>query len=71
MELVTAEIKSRLSKDVVENGTLGEARKVAARCKCLPACTSIEYEAETSQADYDWKAIFRAHNEPIDEASEE
>ncbi|XP_045500213.1 pickpocket protein 28-like [Colias croceus] len=66
MELVTIEIKSGLSSDENSNDTLGDARKVAARCECLPACTSIEYEAETSQADYDWMAIFRAHHIPAD-----
>ncbi|XP_038222386.1 pickpocket protein 28-like [Zerene cesonia] len=69
MELVTVEIKSGLERDENTNDTLGDARKVAARCKCLPACTSIEYEAETSQADYDWKAIYRAYHLPIDEES--
>ncbi|XP_026496020.2 pickpocket protein 28 [Vanessa tameamea] len=67
MELVTVEIQSGLEKETNDNDTLGEARRVAAECKCLPACTSIEYEAETSQADYDWKAIFKAFNLPIDE----
>ncbi|XP_052756948.1 pickpocket protein 28-like isoform X2 [Galleria mellonella] len=61
MELVVAEVEAGLEKRNEENDTIGEARKIASRCKCLPACTSIEYEAETSQADYDWKAIFRAY----------
>ncbi|VVC92109.1 pickpocket protein 28 isoform X2 [Leptidea sinapis] len=66
-ELVTAEIQSGLENDIHSNDTLGDARKVAAQCKCLPACTSIEYEAETSQADFDWKALFRAYKLPTDE----
>lgn len=70
MELVTVEIQSRLERDTNDNDTLGEARRVAAECKCLPACTSIEYEAETSQADFDWKALFRAYNLPIEEDSQ-
>ncbi|KAM3965775.1 pickpocket protein 28 [Aphomia sociella] len=61
MELVVAEVEAGLEKVVHGNDTIGEAREIASRCKCLPACTSIEYEAETSQADYDWKAIFRAY----------
>ncbi|CAH2092889.1 unnamed protein product [Euphydryas editha] len=67
MELVTVEIQSRLEEKTNTNDTLGEARRVAAECKCLPACTSIEYEAETSQADFDYKALFRAFNFPLDE----
>ncbi|CAG4955982.1 unnamed protein product [Parnassius apollo] len=62
MELVTIEILSNLDKKLNENDTLGESRAVAAKCKCLPACTSIEYEAETSQADFDWKALYTAFN---------
>ncbi|XP_052756940.1 pickpocket protein 28-like [Galleria mellonella] len=61
MELVVVEIEAGLEKRNEGNDTIGEARDIASRCKCLPACTSIEYEAETSQADYDWKAIFRAY----------
>nr|XP_049705408.1 pickpocket protein 28 isoform X1 [Helicoverpa armigera] len=61
MELVTIEIQSGLdSRKQNETDTLGQARAVSSRCRCLPACTSIEYEAETSQADYDWAALFRA-----------
>ncbi|XP_045451668.1 uncharacterized protein LOC123660657, partial [Melitaea cinxia] len=67
MELVTVEIQSRLDEEMSSNDTLGEARRVAAECKCLPACTSIEYEAETSQADFDFKALFKAYNFPLDD----
>lgn len=31
------------------------ARRSGTECNCLPACTSISYEAEISQADYDVK----------------
>lgn len=66
MELVTVEIQSGIDAKTSDNDTLGEARAVAAECKCLPACTSIEYEAETSQADFDWRALYKAFNAPID-----
>lgn len=36
-------------------------------CNCLPACTSITYDAETSQADFDWENLFLAYNNPLDE----
>lgn len=36
-------------------------------CNCLPACTSIVYDAEISQADFDWKNLFIAYKNPIDE----
>ncbi|KPJ13859.1 Sodium channel protein Nach [Papilio machaon] len=67
MELVTVAIESRLEEETNENDTLGVAKEVASRCRCLPACTSIEYEAETSQADYDWKALYTAFNITIGE----
>ncbi|CAH4030048.1 unnamed protein product [Pieris brassicae] len=60
-ELVTVEMKLGMAGDG-ENDTISEAREVALRCKCLPACTSIEYEAETSQADYDLKSLLRAYS---------
>ncbi|CAH0755771.1 unnamed protein product [Diatraea saccharalis] len=66
MELVVADIEYGLNLDN-NNDTLGEARTIASNCKCLPACTSIEYEAETSQADYDWKAIYQAFQYPVPE----
>ncbi|XP_026725648.1 pickpocket protein 28-like isoform X2 [Trichoplusia ni] len=62
MELVTISIQSGLDGHASnDTDNLGEALKVSSKCQCLPACTSIEYEAETSQADYDWAAIFRAY----------
>ncbi|CAH0725781.1 unnamed protein product, partial [Brenthis ino] len=71
MELFTIEVQSSFEKDTNDKDSFCEARLVAADCKCLPACTSIEYEAETSQADYDWKALYRAIHEPIEEDSED
>ncbi|KAJ8712308.1 hypothetical protein PYW07_005150 [Mythimna separata] len=72
MELVTIAIKtglnSRDANETYSNNTaisddddsFRKALEVSTKCRCLPACTSIEYEAETSQADYDWAALFRA-----------
>ncbi|XP_026321153.1 pickpocket protein 28 isoform X2 [Hyposmocoma kahamanoa] len=70
MELVTAEVQTGLDEETTDDN-LGSAREVAASCKCLPACTSIEYEAETSQADYDWKALFQAYKLPIPDNEED
>lgn len=30
-------------------------------CNCLPSCTSIEYDAEISQADYDFVQVFNSY----------
>lgn len=37
------------------------------KCNCLPSCTSITYDAETSQADFDWENLFLAYDNPLDE----
>lgn len=62
MELVTIEIEAGLDsiQDSNETDNLIEAREISSQCKCLPACTSIEYAAETSQAYYEWQALFTA-----------
>lgn len=30
-------------------------------CDCLPSCTSVSYDAETSQADFDWRQFLGAY----------
>ncbi|KAF5270643.1 hypothetical protein FQA39_LY01381 [Lamprigera yunnana] len=30
------------------------------RCNCLPSCSSLTYNAESSQADYNWPKVFEA-----------
>ena len=35
----------------------GENYRGHTECNCLPACTSIAYEAEISQADFDYKLL--------------
>ncbi|XP_017770444.1 PREDICTED: pickpocket protein 28-like [Nicrophorus vespilloides] len=37
------------------------------KCNCLPACTSLTYNAETSQADFNWQALFRAYKSDLNE----
>lgn len=36
-------------------------------CNCLPSCTSIAYDAEISQAKFDWKSTFIALESPPSE----
>ncbi|XP_072945098.1 pickpocket protein 28-like [Epargyreus clarus] len=64
-ELMKLTIESGMNVQPSDNDTTREARAVAARCRCLPACTSIEYEAETSQATVDEKAVSRAYKYPM------
>lgn len=35
-------------------------------CNCLPACTSVAYEVDVSNADMTWKEVFQAHKSDID-----
>ena len=35
-------------------------KRIEGECDCLPTCTSIQYDAEISQADYDWEKVFQA-----------
>ncbi|XP_030040427.2 pickpocket protein 28 [Manduca sexta] len=65
MELVTIGIQSAIDKKASDTEALNRAREVSEQCQCLLACTSIEYEAETSQADYDWEALYRANKSEI------
>ncbi|KAL9905474.1 pickpocket protein 28 [Glossina fuscipes] len=37
--------------------------RAATTCNCLPACTSIAYEAEISQSDYDYKSLAELNGE--------
>ena len=34
--------------------------RVKDECDCLPSCTSIRYDADISQADYDWEEVLNA-----------
>ncbi|CAH2092886.1 unnamed protein product [Euphydryas editha] len=70
MELVTIEIQNNLEDAMHADDTIGEARRVATKCKCLPACTSVEYEAETSQADFNVEPLFRAFKYELDEETQ-
>lgn len=37
-------------------------RNSHSECNCLPACTSIRYEAEISQAPFDWQKLYSSFN---------
>lgn len=36
-------------------------------CNCLPVCTSIKYDTEVSQSDFDFKSLFEAYESPMDD----
>ncbi|XP_055629359.1 pickpocket protein 28-like [Toxorhynchites rutilus septentrionalis] len=54
-----------LGQDVMYN--VDKRYDFGAKCDCLPACTSVQYDAEISQADFNWKDLFLAYKSPLDE----
>lgn len=54
-----------LEKDFKEG--LSDIQAVRKGCNCLPACTSITYDAELSQAKFDYVSLFNAYKNPLDE----
>ena len=53
-----------MSEGLVDSG---ENRRGKTQCNCLPACTSIQYDAEMSQADFDWISLFNAYKANLSE----
>ncbi|KAG4070425.1 hypothetical protein HA402_005657 [Bradysia odoriphaga] len=56
-----------LKEQFAEGLTLEPGAERVKACNCLPACTSITYDAEISQAPFDWISLFNAYNSPLDE----
>lgn len=56
-----------LKEQFMEGLTLETGAEKVKGCNCLPACTSITYDAEISQAPFDWVSLFNAYNSPLDE----
>lgn len=38
-----------------------EKNAISNECNCLPGCSSIEFDAETSQSDWNWKKVYELH----------
>ncbi|CAH1966975.1 unnamed protein product [Acanthoscelides obtectus] len=53
-ELLSREVEAGISNV----DTLTHERTTS-DCDCLPACTSLVYNAETSQADFNWQKLFQ------------
>jgi acid-sensing ion channel, other len=47
-----------------------KAKHVKTKCNCLPSCTSIDYDAEISQADYDFVKNFKSYGGHLEEFPE-
>ncbi|XP_075163784.1 pickpocket 26 [Haematobia irritans] len=51
--------------------TSGENVRGVTTCNCLPSCTSIAYEAEISQADYDYAASLKGLTKQTDPVADD
>lgn len=60
-ELLKREVQSGLKREKSSQGNSGSD------CDCLPGCTSLVYNAETSQADFMWEHLFRAYKANMSE----
>lgn len=57
-----------LQKEIDEGlNSTTDSRRGETKCNCLPLCTSITYDAEISQATFNWQDLFRAFKNPLDE----
>ncbi|XP_018572880.1 pickpocket protein 28-like [Anoplophora glabripennis] len=63
------EAQTKLLEKEVESGLSSSTFDVSgdAGCDCLPACTSLTYNAESTQAEYNWKKMFEATRKNVSE----
>lgn len=62
------EAEDNLLKAQFEEGlTIQPGQDRVKGCNCLPACTSITYDAEISQSPFDWISLFNAFKSPLSE----
>ncbi|XP_060522631.1 pickpocket protein 28-like isoform X2 [Cylas formicarius] len=61
-ELLQIEVQSGLNSIDDEEGL-----NITSKCDCLPACTSLVYNAETSQADFQFEKLFQAFKANLSE----
>ncbi|XP_066139923.1 pickpocket protein 28-like [Euwallacea fornicatus] len=60
-ELLRKEVRSGLNRE--EDASVD----LESHCDCLPGCTSLVYNAETSQADFMWEKVFEAYKSNMSE----
>lgn len=56
---------AELSQSLESGSGVNKLGKTA--CNCLPSCTSINYDAEISQADYEFTKVFNAYGADLNE----
>lgn len=58
--MLTASLQQKLSKQIVseeDNRTI----EAVVDCDCLPICTDLSYNTETSQIDWDWVQWYKVN----------
>ncbi|GLV34809.1 pickpocket 26 [Carabus blaptoides fortunei] len=65
VDLLQQEVQSEINEENLE--FTGEISNSPQKCNCLPACTSLTYNAETSQADFNWPKLFQAFKADLNE----
>lgn len=63
-ELLAKQVTTGLEKQNAGDSATPQAN---IECDCLPACTSLTYNAEMSQADFNWPAVFQAFRSNVSE----
>lgn len=61
--------KNLFGEDVIDGLRDERAKRFRIRCNCLPACTSIVYDAEIDRAKFDWMATLSSFKIPADQYS--
>ncbi|XP_077285575.1 pickpocket protein 28-like [Arctopsyche grandis] len=65
-DLAQRESKVSLNNNIPNENELEEVlNELASSCDCLPSCTSLEYDYEISQTDYDTRKVYEAYNENV------
>ncbi|XP_018335267.1 pickpocket protein 28 [Agrilus planipennis] len=54
-------LKNQVEYGLKKSGSNDEDSSDRYTCDCLPACTSLIYNAETSQADFNWQKVFESY----------
>lgn len=52
-------------EDIIDGLKDKRARLFRENCMCLPACTSITYDANIVRSNFGWKGVFKSHKIPI------
>lgn len=66
-EMVAREVEFSIESLDNEDENEEDMKKYQSTCNCLPSCTSLTYNAESSQADFNWPKVFLAYDSSLDE----